>query len=63
MAKWFSGRRSKQQVLGDTNNDHEIDYGELYTAYAKSKQNNMSRQRHQAEKMASQIKKDQQRNS
>lgn len=63
MANWFGKKRSKHRVLGSTNSSHELDYGELFTAYARGKQKDMSRQRHQAEKVSHQIKKEQQRNS
>lgn len=63
MANWFGKKRSNRRVLGGTSSEHELDYGELFTAYVRGKQKDMSRQRQQAEKMAHQIKKDQQHNS
>lgn len=63
MAKWFERKQSNRRVLGGTNSDHELDYGEFFTAYIRSKQNDMSRQRHQAQKVSNQLKKEQQRNS
>ncbi|GAX04440.1 hypothetical protein IWT140_02078 [Secundilactobacillus pentosiphilus] len=63
MANWFSKKRAKHRVLGGSNSDHEIDYGELFTNYMKDKQQNISRQRQQAQKLSHQIKKEQQRNS
>lgn len=63
MAKWFSKGQAKRRVLGGTDSDHELDYGEFYTAYVKAKQKDMSRQRQQVQRVSSKIKKEQRHRS
>lgn len=61
MAHWFGHNDSHRFVSGGSMNSHELDYGDFFTAYIKDKQRNIDRQRHQAAKLSSQIKKDQAR--
>ncbi|MTV81417.1 hypothetical protein [Secundilactobacillus folii] len=66
MAHWFgqnsSGHSSSHHfVSADSVNSHELDYGEFFTEYIKSKQRSMDRQRHQAAKVSNQMKRDQDR--
>lgn len=61
MAKWFSGEQH-HYIAGSNLHDHELDYGEFFTNYIKSKQKNMDRQRRQVQQVSDHIKKEQQRN-
>ncbi|WP_054702285.1 hypothetical protein [Secundilactobacillus odoratitofui] len=56
MAKWFSGEQH-HYIAGSNLHDHELDYGEFFTNYIKSKQKNMDRQRRQVQQVSDHIKK------
>lgn len=62
MANWFGSSRERRYTGGDSTSSHELDYGEFFTQYIKSKQRDMDRQREQASKVSGQMKRDQERN-